>query len=496
MSEPQGAIGLFFDTECTTGSNLADTTSQESVSVDEQPERYFSDANISVECTYRPGCIIDITVKVSPAACEAARQKAIKEIRKEVSLPGFRHGHVPTDIVIQHYGSHIEKHFREIVTCTAFEDAVKLVKRAPFAKNSIRKARVVSVSKDMGAEIQYEYESEPLVPTIDISQLNLEPVLPKPPSDEEVNRVYDWLLYSKSEHRLVEGRGPQEGDAVEVGISHKADGPFEPKTLYFRDKAIADWLYATIAGLNIGETKETLIPAQGTSQAMTVYVQLMHVYECIFPEQNDAFAQSVGEPSLELLRQHIRSRLEHDAQRAAQERMRRQVKNELIRLYAFDLPQSLVENETEMRFRPYLESLSTTQDPATVDKEALRKPFLEEVKRHLTCFLLFQPMFHDVKPSYSMRELTEELTAQTTKVAPAQCVIHGKMEEKEMYNRLLSNIVMRQCEDYCIYKRLGIAAPVLEQEKASEGTPQNEGCCHHEGETCHCQHEHEPSDNS
>ena len=452
-------------------------------------EHRFADDTISVQCTYRPGCIVDMVVTVLPNASEAAFQKAIREIRKEVSLPGFRQGHVPNDIVMKNFGSQIDRRFRELCLMTAFDDAVKLVGRAPFAKNSLRKATPRSLSRENGGEIAYEYEASPVVPPIDMEQLHLEPVQPKLPTDEEVEHVVDWLCFSKAEQKPAEGRTPKDGDGIEVELSRNAEGPFESKRLYCRQGVLPEWLYDTVLGMNLGDIKETTMPIQGNAPASQVFVKLVQVFDCALPELNDAFATSVGEPSVDVLRHNIRARLEYDAHQSAQERMRRQVRNELIRLYAFDLPQSLVENETESRFQNYWKMLTQKEESSSLDKETVRKPFLEEVKRHLTCLMLLQQLFDKVQPTYTMRELTEELRTQTTKVPPAQCVIHGQLEEKEVYNRLLSNIVIKQCEDYCIQQRLGITPPKLEATGAaaepSPGVPHD--CCHEEG--CHCHEE-------
>ncbi len=425
-------------------------------------------------------------VKASPIACEASRQKALKEIRKEVSLPGFRQGHVPTEIVLKNYAPQVERHTKEITVSTAFEDAIKLVGRPPFSKNSLRKTTIKSISKESGAEIHFEYEATPIVPPIDIEKLHLEAVAPKLPSDQDVEHFFDWLLFSKSVQTPTEGRSPKEGDSIEIEISRTPDGPFESKKTFLRHGLIADWLFSSVLNMTPGESKEVTIPAQDNAPASTAYLKLLQVFDCILPEQNDAFANSVGEKSIETLRSNVRARLEYDAKCAAQERMRRQVRNELIRLYAFDLPQSLVENETEGRFQTYWRHASSTKEGAPLDKEAARKPFLEEVKRNLTCLLLLQQIFDEVKPSYTMSELTDEFRAQTTKTPPTQCVIHEKLEEKEVYNRLLSNIIIRQCEDYCIQKCLGLSLPTLAIEHAcDESHDDTDYGCHEEASEAH-----------
>ena len=442
----------------------------------------FSNDNLSVQCTYHPGCVIEMVVTTAPAACEAAYQKALKEVRKEISLPGFRKGHVPEEMVHKHFESQIERRTQNIVVFTAFEEAVRLVGREPFAKNSLRKTTVRKFSKETGAELLFEYEAFPKVPDIEIDSLKIEEPSVKLPTENDINEFYTRLRFLYCEKKPSSRQTVQEGDAIKIEIMQPSETAPKSGDFYVRRGLIPEWLYSTVAGMNVGETKEASIPASSAQAQPTVCtVKIVELFDCILPEENDSFAATVGAKTIEELKQKIGIRLEYDAKNAAQEKMRRQVRNELIRLYAFDLPQSLVEGETEARFQPYWESAS--KDPkSTLDKEAARKTFLEEVKRQFTCFFLFQPLFAKIKPTYTNAELMDELNYQASKVPVSQCVLHPKLKEEEIFDRLLSNIIIRQCEDYCIQQRLGITRPVLPKEEAHGNLEDIRNCTCHEDE--------------
>lgn len=450
----------------------------------------FSSDTLSVQCIFRPGCVIELTVTTKPETTMAAYHKAVKEIRKEISLPGFRKGHVPEEMVHKHFEFRVERQMQGIVAQAAFEEACALVGRQPFAKNSLRKSAIRSCSKETGAEILFEYEASPQVPVVDINDMNLEAISAKLPSESDVEEFYTRLRYIYCEKRPIENRPIADGDAVKVEISHTAEASPASYDFHVRQGLIPEWLHPAIIGMNIGESKEVLLPPPSSkTPASSCTVKIVQIFECLLPEENDTFAQTVGAKSIDELRQSIRLRLEYDAKNLVQEKMRRQVRNELIRLYAFDLPQSLVEGETEVRFRPYWELVAKSGKTAP-DKETLRKTFLEEVKRQFTCFFLLQPFFSKIKPSYTHAELMDELNYQTSKAHVTQCVLHPGLKEEEIFDRLLSNIIMRQCEDYCIEQRLGISPPVLARAQAHQNLEEVEAhSCH--GEECSC-HEDAP----
>ncbi len=451
---------------------------------EERSDRHFSSDTISVQSAYRPGCVIEMEVTVKPEAVQAAYQKAVKEVRKDISLPGFRKGHVPEELLHKHFEPQVMSRTQTIVTMTAFTEAVDLVGRQPFTKNSIRKSSLRSCSRDTGAEIHFEYEAAPHIPTVDISSLNIEEIPVKLPSEQDVEELYTRLRFLGCEKRPIEGQPVADGNAVKVAISAaNADAP-QVGEFFVHHGLIPEWLYSLIIGMNVEETKECSLPAPSPEKSpSSATVKILQIFECLVPEENDDFAKKMGAETIADLKRNIRVSLEYEAKRVAQEKMRRQVRNELIRLYAFDLPQSLVEGETEARFRPYWDSLSE-EAKGSVDKEAMRKKFLDEVKRYFTCFLLLQPLFPKVKPSYTNAELMDELNYQATKIHASQSVLYPKLREEEVFDRLFANIIVRQCEDYCIEQRLGVTPPRREQLQ----TPDIDPClCHEEG--CSCQHE-------
>ena len=447
------------------------------ITVDETlSPRHFSDDAVSVECTYRPGCLIEMVVTVSPTACQAAQQRALKEVRKEASLPGFRQGHVPEPMVLKHFKPQLIRKTQAVLMSTAFDAAVALTGRNPFTSNSLRKATLQKSSKEHGAEFLFVYEASPKVPAIQIEELQLSKVDSKPVPEEKVQEQCDlWRLQMKKT-TPAEDRPFKEGDVASIVVSDASKTPEEGTEVPVGPR-MPEWLCTALSGMRVGENKEVFYPsAEGKSQEK-VRVGLRKLFDCVLPEVNDEFAKHFGKASLEEFRTSLKDGLELGEREQAQERMRRQVKNELIRLYAFDLPQSLVEKETEARFQSFWEELPA-HERKEANKESLRKPFLDEVKRHFTCLFLLEPIFSTAKPTYTQRQLTEELFLQE-RMPPELRAVYGKLTEEEITSRLLTEVAMQQCEDYCIEQRLGIAAP--------HARSRTEEChCQGENETCSC----------
>jgi trigger factor len=439
-----------------------------------------------------------MVVTVSPTACQAAQQRALKDVRKEASLPGFRHGHVPEQIVLKHFKPQLIRRTQATLMSTAFDTAVKLNGRNPFSKNSLKKATLQKSSKETGAELLFAYEAAPQVPNIRIEELQLSKVDPKPVSQEAIEEQCEWWRFQMRKTTPAEDRPCKEGDVASVAFSNPSGNGKEEKEVFVSSR-LPKWLYSALIGMKAGESKEVTASMGEGSPEEQVLITLQKLSDCTIPEENEEFVKGLGKASVEEFRNHIREVLEFETLNQAQERMRRQVRNELIRQYAFDLPQSLVEGETEARFQAYWNSLPASKKNEA-EKDTLRKPFLDEVKRHFTCLLLLEPLFQTVKPTYTQRQLTNEFLKQN-QTPPELRAIHDKLSEEETVSRLLTEIAMQQCEDYCIEKRLGVKAPrpkTHAEECSCHGEEEACGChgeeeecsCH---ETCDCEHEHESS---
>ena len=428
---------------------------------EQEKQDHLENSFVSVRYKKRPGCLIKMDVLVTQEATQATYQKAIKEVRKETSVPGFRHGKVPEEILKKHFSDAIDRHFRSLVTEIAFKEGVELIKRPPFAKTSIRKVELVSLDKEKGAEVYFEYEASPEVPQVNPDQLEIQHIPVIPPTEEDVATQLLKLRLLHAERKAAEeGHACIIGDFVKVRIlaPETKESLLDTKELYLNHKFCDNWLLQSTLGMKKGETKEVEIPDPNIKGILVVE----EIDTCILPDEDDSFAQKAHADNREDLLSKVRSRLEFEAQFKAFEEIRHEVRNELIRLWAFDLPQSLIEGETEARFSSYWNTLTkqTSESPA-LDKEKIKKEFLDEVKRYFTLLFLLKPIAQQSLKigTIQQSEVLEELTHQMMHASFETRYIYPGLPEQEAHHRLLMALMMRKCEDWCIEKKLGLTMP-------------------------------------
>lgn len=404
----------------------------------------LSNDRVTVRVTQRPGCRFDMHVSVTAEATQACFEKACKEIRKEVSLPGFRKGKVPQDLLQKHFKDTIDERFRNIVSTTAFHEAAKLNGRPPLSNYSLIKNAIDTISCQEGATLRFLYEAAPEVPHVEPDKLTLKHIEPKTIEQSDIDKAHARHQFLFSEKTPVTDRPIQENDLVSLSFFNPDNkDEKEKETLPMSKLMLPDWLHSAIMGMSIGEEK--IVCRSNEEDRIGILIEAIQECELLPLEE---VAKKINFSSLEEMTAFTQEAFHTSAKEQAQEQMRKQIRNELIRLYAFDLPQSLVEQETQARLRSFKERNQELRH----DEKTVRQSILDEVKRYLTCYFLLQPVAQELHIVPSEEQITRELYLQNYTTAETERVLHSALSEREIFYRLFSVVMIKSVLDYYIRK--------------------------------------------
>ena len=421
----------------------------------------FENQQVSVQYKKKPGCLIKMEVLVSKEAIEASYLKARKEIKKEVSIPGFRKGKAPDDVIEKRFADALDKHFRHLVSDLALKEGLSLIKQRPFTQRSMRKIDIRSIDKTKGAHIFFEFEAAPDVPQIDPQALDLQIVTPRVRTDEDLQAALFNLRILHADKKPLEERALQLQDFAIITLTdlNKPEHPIlNKKEMFIGENYCPKWTMEALVGMKKGDTKEVVMPNDDKSETKAL-LEVNEAFSATLPEVTDEFAVTVHAKDAADLLEKLKKRMTYEAEFEAFEKMRHTVRNELIRLYAFDLPQSLIDGETEGRFRPFVETLKKTKMLESTNLEQAKKEFSDEVKRYFTLLFLLQPLAQKVQMQAAQNEVLEELTHQIMHAPFETRYVYPGLAEEETHQRLLMALILRKCEDWCIEQRLNIKAP-------------------------------------
>jgi len=308
--------------------------------------------------------MVKLDISVSAEATKAAFIKALKSVNKEVSIPGFRKGRAPNDLVLSHYKKYVEEEWKDVVLNTAFSEAIDLVDRRPHNPRVVKKPHVKFVSKEEGTQFTIEFETTPIVPDLSLSDFTLPEVAKQQVTEEDIHEFIEQLRLKMSEWETVEGRAVEDGDFVDLDIESLDQPGFkicEDTRFSISDKT-AKWLRNIVVGAMPGSVLEGVSEKNTHEHSCDSSCTADHHHEeftptrCritvkaikkpVKPEIDEEFAKKVAAGSLDKLHENAKVKLEKDAEEEKNHKIKEELKKQIEQKYLFDIPKSFLTSKT------------------------------------------------------------------------------------------------------------------------------------------------------
>jgi trigger factor len=312
----------------------------------------FQNDKVKVTVKENPNCVVNLVINVAPSLISQAYSQALKAVKKETKIPGFRDGKAPDSMVAQRYPEQVQRQLKDEVANLGFYEAMQLVKIYPYDRETIRNVKVENVSKENGATLSIEYQTFPKTPSVNAKDLKLNKVIPEQVDDEKIDIEIENLRLKESKWSTISDRPVQEGDFVMVdlvGITDKGHFPLMSDRVFMVDKKFApEWLYPSVIGKNTGDEVDTVIintdpDTKAEKPSNTAKYTLKEIAVAERPELDDEFAKRHQLESVGELREQIKAYLKKQAEAIAHANEIDQLHQLILDKYSFPLPTRAVE---------------------------------------------------------------------------------------------------------------------------------------------------------
>lgn len=441
-------------------------------------QQQFQNDNVSVMLSREPGCRVRMEVAISPLAAKAAYEKATKVVGKEVSVPGFRKGKAPSEMIRKNFGKHVDQEWRDVVLNSAFRDAIELTKIYPFTEKSVNKANLKTISLQDGATVSYEYEAHPEIPNVDPKECAIKVIERKPVTDKDVNQTIENLRLQKAEWQEITARPAEEGDYVDITI----DAIEEPvrnicKNMRFELAAgkMGDWMRQLLIGMSPGESGEKMSEKESGHDEHDEHctecesgdphhhhehfkptlcrITLHNILKPTLPELDDELAKKFGINTLEELKTRVANDLNKNTEEEHQNTQRALMEKALFNKYRFDVPYSLVAGqlqEREAEITSELISQGVNEDILDQEVKNVQRNVAERLLRDYCLYFLAQKIANDNNIQINQDELMQELMRQLWLQQSGQSIINANMDAKEVRSRLYASLLVNKALDFLI----------------------------------------------
>lgn len=428
----------------------------------------FENGSTSVKGQKEAGCQVSATVNLDASSVQKERQKAIKKINKEVNVPGFRRGKAPQALILEKYASYVDQELRELVLNKSLKDTIELSNYHPFDRDAIKKASITTLSPEEGAVVELKFESKPEVPEINTS-LQLKSPEKKSISEEEISKAIEDLQHIYANYEPVSDRGVEMGDFVRLDITGlDPDGDEERNHTFASDQRfevseekISKWLVSALLGKSTGDTFEAESVYEGDSEEeaenfkpTNCLVKVCAIEKSAFPDE-ETLAREMTLESPEKLREKIVTDLETRLLQDQKLLLKKQSRDQLLELYHFDLPKSLLESEQKHRLQSHLTLCQQQKMPA--EEIEKKKPEIEEIAQKeaeetLRMHFLSQEIARAHQIHVTQSDLELEFRRQNWVVPPEERIIHNEMSPEELRSTLFLHVLTEKVEDYLVDK--------------------------------------------
>ncbi len=413
---------------------------------------------------HKPGCIVEYDVEAFEPAVKEAYQKATKKVGKEVSLPGFRKGKVPDELVAKNFTGEIDKQWQQEIATVVFQICQRLSPVRPLHNDGKVKFTMKRHSKN-GALLTLAFETEPFVPSIDPKRFLMKPVKRPDVNEEKIEETIRQIQLFFAQWDSITDRPVAVGDFVLLDVDVIEEEPTSPLFSDTRfevvEKSMSKWMYDLVLGKNVGDSCEGIsIPDDSASQEdkdllkpKKVRVTVKSIDVPTTPPINDAFITMLGVSSQEELRTNITALLNKQADAHVQEALRSQVNDFLLTECPFELPATLVLEETRFRFK----QLSQDPDFLTywngLNQEERNKSIHlinTQAEKAVRLFYLCRKIVAEGKISVTAQDIPPPASNALELLLNPQKVHHHQRTPEVEHAEAYSRILLEKAEDYLI----------------------------------------------
>lgn len=304
----------------------------------------------------------------------------LKEIGKDITIPGFRPGRAPAIILRQRYGKAVTGEILEAAIQDSSSQAIAERGLTPAMQPRITEFSEYEDGKDLEYKMQVELmpEFEPA----DFSKIELEKITVKV-SDKEIDDALERLAaQNRVAEPVAKPRKAKTGDVVVIDFVGRADGAEFPGgagkdfNLELGSGQFIPGFEDQLVGAKPGDKVEVKVTfpkdynaAELAGKDASFEVTLNEIREYKAASVSDEMATNMGFENLAKLREAVRGNLEGEYASMSRTSLKRRLLDSLSELHDFEVPGGMVDAEFDAIWQQFEQAREQGQiDEDDIDK--------------------------------------------------------------------------------------------------------------------------------
>ena len=370
--------------------------------------------------------VVALTIEITKAEFEAAKDKAFKKTGKNITVPGFRKGKAPRKMIEKLYGEGVffEEAFN-IIYPDAMEMAVEKSGIKPVGRADVD---LGDPAEEGGLTIIAKVPVEPEVELGEYKGIEAEKETVKVLQADvkaELNRMAQRFARTETVERKA-----KKNDTVDIDFEGFVDGvafeggKAEHHELTLGSGAFIPGFEDQLIGCKAGDEKDVVVtfPEEYHAKELagkeaTFKCKVHKVEETILPEIDDEFAKDVSDTceTLDDLKKEITERLKAERQEAADNAFEEKVLDAVIDGMKADIPAAMIDAQVDtivqdFGYRLQMQGMGLEQYLKMTNTEmgAFRAMFKDQAERQVKTRLALQKVADQENITVSEQEIADE----------------------------------------------------------------------------------------
>jgi trigger factor len=427
---------------------------------------------LNVTVTDQPQCKKQLQFEIPGDIVRAETDKAAGELARQVTVPGFRRGHVPKSVVKTRFKKELRDEVLSQLIPHSLGDVIKekdlkVVGQPSISDMKFRDDETIDLTVTVEVAPEFELSNYRGLPTVKKAYKV---------RDEDVEKTIQRLRNGQAELAPVEDRSAQLGDVVSATVRRKfieepgseeeskAEPPSESQEIEIElgAKGVLQEFTDAFVGANVGDPREFTVtypedyePERFAGKRVQYWAEVTAIRVKELPELTDQFAQSINEEfkTMEELRQDIRSRLEHEASHRSDAELHTALVDQLVDRNRFDVPEVAVEEQMNSRMRSLFRQLKAQGiDLRTInlDFDALRESHRDRAVREVRAAFILDRIADAENIEATEEEINKEIDQMAEGVGQSVEAVKARLTKDGSIDSLKTQVRHRKAVDLVI----------------------------------------------
>lgn len=411
-------------------------------------------------------CLKHVKVTVPRKDIDHHIEQTTEKFRDEATVPGFRPGHVPSQLVQKRFRKELADQVKQDILLESLEVISEKHDLDPINQPDLD-IETLELPEEGDFTYEFDVEVRPEFDLPDYSGLQLE----RPTREIDDAEVEKSLQRYLSQYASLEDReGSVEADdyvALKLKAEHDGKVIREIDEFYVRVKPTLSFEDSELSGFDklatgkavddVIETKATIsdesenIEMRGEEVSLTLKV--LEVKQIKLPELDTEFLSRIDMESEADLREAVRESLERQLKHEQRQSTRKQVLDKITASADWDLPEKLVMNQTENALRREMLEMQqagyTTQQIRSRENEMRQRAVSETrqaLKEHFVLDKIAEAEEIEVAPS----DIESEIFMMAMQSGENPRRVRARLQKSGMIDNLEAQIRERKAVDIII----------------------------------------------